>query len=462
VSAGQASPAVKGSGRGVPADPVRALQHALYRAAKADPGRRFHALYDKVRRRDVLRRAWVTVRANNGAPGIDKITLAAAEEYGIDRLLDELASELEEGCYRPLPARRVYIPKPGVRDEQRPLSIPSVRDRIVQAAVKIVLEPVFEADMLKCSFGFRPGRSAHDALQVLIDECWRGRRWVVETDIASCFSAIPHDQLMQAVQERVCDQPVLKLLRAMLRAGVMEDGQLRRPAAGTPQGGVVSPVLCNVYLHRLDRAWDEQDGVLVRYADDAIVMCWSRSQAERALERLTGLLADLGLEPKAAKTRIVHLGVGGGGLDFLGFHHRLVRSPGLNGKRPVTFLARWPADKAMQRARDRIRELTRRSRLLRPVKWIVEDLNRFLGGWAAYFRFGNSTARFEKIRNYARMRLARFLSKRHRRSLAFGWSVITYQSPNQLGLITLSGIVVDPRPFRDWRARPNAGGERRR
>ena len=316
--------------------------------------------------------------------------------------------------------------------------------------------------MLDCSFGFRPGRSAHDALQVLIDECWRGRRWVVETDIANCFSAIPHDQLMQAVQERICDQPVLKLLRAMLRAGVMEDGQLRRPATGTPQGGVVSPVLCNVYLHRLDRAWDEQDGVLVRYADDAIVMCWSRSQAERALERLTGLLADLGLEPKAAKTRIVHLEVGGGGLDFLGFHHRLVRSPGLNGKRPVTFLARWPADKAMQHARDRIRELTRRSRLLRPVKWIVEDVNRFLRGWAAYFRFGNSAARFEKIRSYARMRLALFISKRHRRSRAFGWSVVTYQSPNQLGLITLSGIVVDPRPFRDWRARPNAGGERRR
>ena len=332
----------------------------------------------------------------------------------------------------------------------------------MQAAVKIVLEPVFEADMLDCSFGFRPKRSAHDALQVLIDECWRGRRWVVETDIASCFSAIPHDKLMQAVEERICDQPVLKLLRAMLRAGVMEDGQLRRPATGTPQGGVVSPVLCNVYLHRLDRAWDEQDGVLVRYADDAIVMCWSRSQAERALERLTSLLASLGLEPKAAKTRIVHLEVGGGGFDFLGFHHRLVRSPGLNGKRRVVFLARWPADKAMQRARDRIRELTRRSRLRLPVKWIVEDMNRFLRGWAAYFRFGNSAARFEKIRNYSRMRLARVISKRHRRCRGFGWSVVTYQSPNQLGLITLSGIVVDPRPFRDWRARPNAGGERRR
>src|SRR5213078_1037976 len=266
------------------------------------------------------------------------------------------------------------------------LSIPSVRDRIVQAAVKIVLEPVFEADFLPCSFGFRPGRSQQDALQVLIEECARGRRWVVETDIASCFSAIPHDKLMQAVEERVCDQPVLKLLRAMLRAGVMENGQVRRPDTGAAQGGVISPLMCNVYLHRLDRAWDGGDGVLVRFADDLVVMCWSRSQAEAALARLTGLLAGLGLEPKAAKTSIVHLEEGGGGLDFLGFHHRLVRSRGLNGKRPVTFLARWPADKAMQHARDRIRELTRRSRLLRPVKWIVEDLNRFLGGWAAYFR----------------------------------------------------------------------------
>ena len=394
MSAGQASPAAKGSGRGVPADPVRALQHALYRAAKADPGRRFHALYDKIRRRDVLRCAWVAVRRNNGAPGIDKITLAAVEEYGIDRLLDELASELEEGRYRPMPARRVYIPKPGVRDEQRPLSVPPVRDRIVQAAVKIVLEPVFEADFLPCSFGFRPKRSPHDALQVLIDECARGRRWVVETDIASCFSAIPHEKLMQAVQERVCDQPVLKLLRAMLRAGVIEDGQVRRTAAGTPQGGVFSPVMCNVYLHRLDRVWVDADGVLVRFADDLVVMCWSRSQAEAALARLTDLLAGLGLEPKAAKTRIVHLQEGGEGFDFLGFHHRLVRSRGLNGKKPVMFLARWPSDRAMQHARDRIRDLTGRRRLLLWPELIAEDLNGFLRGWAAYFRYGHSAQRF--------------------------------------------------------------------
>jgi RNA-directed DNA polymerase len=459
VSAAQASPAASGSR--VPRDPVRALQHALYRAAKADPGRRFHALYDKVSRSDVLRRAWVAVRLNNGAPGIDKVTLAAVEEYGVDRLLGELAGELREGRYRPMPARRVLIPKPGT-DELRPLSIPSVRDRIVQAAVKIVLEPVFEADFLPCSFGFRPRMSAHDALQVLVDESWRGRRWVVETDIASCFSAIPHDKLMEAVEERICDQSVLKLLRVMLRAGVMEDGQVRRTAAGTPQGGVISPVMCNVYLHRLDREWDDRDGVLCRYADDLVVMCWSRSQAEAALARLTALLADLGLEPKAAKTRIVHLEAGGEGFDFLGFHHRLVRSRGLTGNKQVLFLARWPADKAMQHARDRIRELTCRSRLLKAPEWIVEDLNQFLGGWAAYFRFGNSAARFEKIRSYARMRLALFISKRNRRSREFGWAVVAFLSPDQLGLITLSGIVVDPRPFRDWRARPNAGGERRR
>ncbi len=438
------------------------MQHALYRAAKADPGRRFHALHDKIRRRDVLWRAWVAVRSNNGAPGIDKVTLAAVEEYGVTRLLGELAAELEEGRYRPLPARRVYIPKPGVRDEKRPLSIPSVRDRIVQAALKIVLEPVFEAGFLPCSFGFRPGRSAHDALQVLIDECGRGRRWVVETDIASCFSAIPHERLMEAVEERICDQSVLKLLRAMLRAGVMEDGQARREAAGTPQGGVISPVMCNVYLHRLDREWDDRDGVLCRYADDLVVMCWSRSQAEAALERLTALLAGLGLEPKGAKTRIVHLEEGGEGLDFLGFHHRMVRSRGLNGKPRVLFLARWPADKAMQHARDRIRELTGHRRLLLPPEAIVRDVSMFLRGWAGYFRYGHSARRLSKIRQYARMRLALFISKRHRRSRHFGWQVMLNAPRPDMGLVSLYGITVAPRADKPWRERLNAGGERRR
>ena len=183
-------------------DTVRELQRTLYRAAKADPGRRFHALYDKVYRRDVLERAWELVRVNRGAAGIDKQSIADVEQLGVDRLLDELVADLKEGRWRPVPARRVFVLKPG-REELRPLSIPTVRDRVVQAAVKIVIEPIFEADMLECSFGFRPGRSAHDALQVVVDESWRGRRWVAETDIANCFEAISHEALMSAIKERI-------------------------------------------------------------------------------------------------------------------------------------------------------------------------------------------------------------------------------------------------------------------
>ena len=442
-------------------DRVQALQRTLYRAAKADPGRRFHALHDKVYRRDVLECAWVQVRRNGGAAGIDRTTIADVEAYGVTRLLDELAADLKAGSYRPLPARRVFIPKRG-SEEKRPLSIPAVRDRVAQMAVKIVLEPIYEADFLPCSFGFRPKRSVHDALQVLIDECWQGRRWVIETDIANCFSAIPHEKLMQAVEERISDQGVLKLLRAMLRAGVMQDGQLRREMTGTPQGGPASPLLCNIYLHRLDRQWDaDRHGVLVRYCDDLVVLCRSRQEAERALTALTALLADLGLEPKAAKTRIVHLSEGGEGLDFLGFHHRWVRAKSPRS-RHVLFLARWPTRTAMQHARDRVRELTVRKRLWLPVEEIVQDVNRFLRGWAGFFRYGNSTLHFEKIRNYALMRLTLVIAKRHHRSRAFGRSVVFFQSPNQLGLIELNGIVVAPRPFRAWRGTPNAGGERRR
>src|SRR5205814_824062 len=186
-------------------DRVRELQRTLYRAAKAEPGRRFHALYDKLLRRDVLERAWGQVRANHGAAGIDRVTLAAVEQHGVDRLLDELAANLKDGSYRPLPARRVFLPKPGTV-ERRPLSIPTVCDRIVQTALKTVIEPIFEADFEPCSFGFRPRQAAHDALQVLIDEAARGRRWVVETDIANCFEAIPHDRLMQAIEKRIVDR----------------------------------------------------------------------------------------------------------------------------------------------------------------------------------------------------------------------------------------------------------------
>ena len=258
-------------------DRVRELQRALYRAAKADPGRRFHALYDKVHRRDVLERAWASVRAKRGAAGIDRVTLAQVERYGIDRLLDELAADVRAESYRPLPTRRVLIPKPG-STEQRPLSIPAVRDRIVQAALKAVIEPIFEADFEPCSFGFRPRKSAHDALQVLIDQAWRGARWVAETDIASCFESIPHDRLVAAIEERICDRKLLKLVRAMLRAGVMEQGAVRRSVTGTPQGGVVSPLLANVYLHRLDRETGGRAGAACWCATQTICWCCARQR----------------------------------------------------------------------------------------------------------------------------------------------------------------------------------------
>jgi group II intron reverse transcriptase/maturase len=401
-------------------DKVRELQRTLYRAAKADPGRRFHALYDKVYRRDVLERAWEAVRRNRGAAGIDRLTIQQVELYGVDRLLDTLAAALKDGRWRPLPARRVWIPKPGSPSEQRPLSIPAVGDRIVQTALKLVIEPIFEADMLPCSFGFRPRKVAHDALQVLLDEAWKGRRWVVETDIASCFEAIAHDRLLQAVEERICDRQVLKLLRALLRAGVLEAGAVRHPVTGTPQGGVISPMLCNVYLHRLDRRWKtaRDGGVLVRYADDLLVLCRTRQQADRALAALTGYLAELGLALKPAKTRIVHLTEGGEGFDFLGFHHRLVRAR--RSRRHVTFLARWPSRTAMQHARDRIRELTAWSRLAVPVERVVQDLNAFLRGWSGYFRYGNSARPFDAIRAHALHRLARFMANRHKRPPSLG------------------------------------------
>ncbi len=441
-------------------DKVRELQRTLYRAAKADSGRRFHALYDKVHRRDLLERAWELVRANQGAAGVDRQTIADVERDGVSRVLDELAADLREGRWRPLPARRVFIEKPG-REELRPLSIPTVRDRVVQAAAKLAIEPVFEADFLPCSFGFRPKRSAHDALQVLLDESWGGSRWVVEADIANCFEAIPHDRLMAAVEERISDRKLLKLLRAMLRAGVMEQGAVRREVAGTPQGGVVSPLLCNVYLHRLDRQWQTRGtGVLVRYADDLVVMCKTEREAEAALAALRSILAELGLELKQAKTRIVHVCEGGEGLDFLGFHHRRVRLTG--PRRHIHFLARWPSRGAMQRARKRIREITDRKRLHLPVEEIVRDLNRFLRGWGGYFRYGQSARHFSRISNYAVQRLALFVAKRHKRARGYGLSVVVYMSPNRMGLISLDGTVVSPRANRPWRGKPNAVGERRR
>ena len=428
-------------------DKVAELQHKLYRAAKASPDRRFHALYDKVHRRDVLWRAWVNVARNGGAAGVDGVTIAMVEEDGVTAFLDDLAAELAGGLWRPAPVRRVEIPKPDGRT--RPLGIPTVRERVVQAALKIVLEPIFEADFSPSSFGFRPKRSAHHALNTIMDEVWSGRKVVVEADIASFFDEVDQNILMEALAERVVDHKVLKAIKALLAAGVLVGEQLLSSDTGTPQGGVISPLLANVYLNRLDREWERRHrglGRLIRYADDLVVVCRYESQAARALVVLKEELARLGLRVQPSKTRVVNLKAGEG-FDFLGFHHRWVAAK----RRPaVWFLARWPSRRAMARARDRIRELTARRLLARPIEAVVGSINRFLAGWGAYFRHGNSSACFDAIEHFVTERLVLFISKKHQqRGRWFGRRVL-FASPTRLGLVRLAGTVSAPRPNR-WR-----------
>lgn len=422
-------------------DKTRALQHKLYLAAKRSPNRRFHALFDRVCRRDVLRRAWLEVRANRGAPGVDAVTIADIEAAGVEGFLDEVAVALRSGTYRPQPVRRVWIPKPGQPGRQRPLGVACVRDRVVQQAVKVVLEPILEADFLPCSFGFRPRRSAHQALQVMRDAVRAGRTWVVDADVESFFDRLDRNLVLDCVRERVSDRKILGLIRDVLSAGVLDGTTLSDPGEGAPQGGPLSPLLANAVLHRVDRAWQEQHhrlGVLVRYADDLCVCAPTKERAEAALAVLAHLLAGLNLSLAPDKTRIVGAADGRAGYDFLGFHHRMAPSRRYPN---VRYPACWPSDKAMRRARSRIKEMTGRNRCHLPTGLLVFQLNQFLRGWRQYYRYGNSSRHFAKLDSYVKDRMALSLTKRYgRRNRGYGMYLII-RSGNNLGLERLTGTI---------------------
>jgi len=423
-------------------DKVRALQRVLYRSAKQDPVRRFHALYDKVARSDILWRAWVEVASNQGAPGVDGVTITSIADGGVEGVrafLDGLAQQLREATYRPRPLRRVNIPKPGKPGQTRPLGIPTVADRVVMTAAKIVLEPIFEADFTPMSFGFRPKRSAHQALEAIRVSANRGADWVLDADIKACFDEIDHDALMGQVERRMVDRHMLKLLRSWLRAGVFEGGVVSDSETGTPQGSPISPLLANIALHVLDEAWAASAGLgtLVRYADDFVVLTTSRQRAEEARRRIETVLAGLGLRLHPDKTRIVCLKDGEDGFDFLGFHHR--KTPSKWGDR--RYLSKWPSPRAMASVRAKIRERTDRRFASRDLHDVVGDLTPVLRGWGAYFRYGNSNRKFAAIDSYVHLRLSKLASVKYATRYRLRASRFNNDWLTGLGIYRLTGRV---------------------
>jgi len=377
---------------------VRQLQRKLYLAAKSNSKRRFHALHDKVHRKDVLEEAWKRVKANGGAGGIDRISIADVEKYGVEKFLQEIKKELIDGKYRPKPVRRTFIPKGN--GEERPLGIPIIKDRVVQMAVKLIIEPLYEADFLECSYGFRPKRSAHQALDRVRKDTKNKGWWVVDADIKGYFNNISHDKLMLMVKQRISDRRILKMIWQWLKAGVMDNGKYAGSELGSPQGGVISPLLANIYLHYLDLKWElhyKHLGKLIRYCDDFVIICRTKKEAEHALKAVKAIMQKLELELHPDKTKLVSMWTGEEGFDFLGFHHRWKVTQTSKGQR-FSETHQNPSRKAMQKMRDNIKGVfASRSTLLLDMRKMIEILNPKIIGMRNYYGLKNAGKQLNKL-----------------------------------------------------------------
>lgn len=420
-------------------DKVRELQRKLYLSAKANRKRKFHALYDKIYREDILLKAWKQVKANRGIGGIDDMYIEDVVGYGETKFISELQQELIEVTYHPRPVKRVYIPKKD--GKKRPLGIPILKDRVVQMAAKIVIEPIFEADFKEYSYGFRPKRNAHDALEVIRKKCNNKGWWVLDADISSYFDNINHNKLMLLVEQRVSDRRVLKLIGKWLKAGIMEDGQYKESEIGSPQGGVISPLLSNIYLNYFDTVWDKYYkhlGTLVKYADDFIIISRTKKEINHAYDAVKKIFARLELQLHPDKTKFVNMWDSKEGFDFLGFHHRRSFEENGKGQRFATTI-QIPSKKAMKNMKEKIKQvLGNRGNLKMDMYDLIQVMNRKLIGFRNYYNLKYAGKQLNKIDWYVIERFTIWYNHKKQRHPRHRGMKVIMNKINEMGLVKLN------------------------